>query len=192
MSGVDLAADAELISCANRLIAAEVDLQHLFALNIGPMFVFQQRYSFASRRLDHVARRRIDVAAVDTERNPARLIPQGDAEELLGRPGPGVENVDAAVRPVCKPDFLFVRAQRDPVTRAPVTLHRAFLESFNLHAVEHLPGDQIADLESQQIVHVYIAERLTPVDRERANAGAERPDRARDGMLSGAGDPEQR
>src|SRR6266498_2325351 len=84
----------------------------------------------------------------------------------LGRPGRGVENVDAAVSRICEPDLLFVRAQRDPVTRAPVTLHGAFLESFNLHAIEHLPGDQIADLESQQIVHVYIAERLTPVDCE--------------------------
>ena len=82
MSGVGLAADAELISCASRLIAAEVDLQHLFALNIGPMFVFQQRDSLTPRRLDHVARRRIDVAAVDAEGNPARLIPEGNAEEL--------------------------------------------------------------------------------------------------------------
>src|SRR5206468_7491437 len=90
-------AEPELISRANRAVVLEIDLDHLLALHGGALLVLQSGNDLACRDFDHVASGRISKAAVNAERDPARLIAQRDARELFWRHYGRVENVQPAV-----------------------------------------------------------------------------------------------
>src|SRR5690242_6566641 len=123
------------------------------------------------------------MPAIDTERDPARHVAELDAAQLLGRHDGSVENVKAVVGAVGQPQFLFIRRQAYAVTRAPVALHRPLLKVLDLHPVQHLARAQIANFETEQVVHVDKAEGPASVDRERPDNIAEGADRL-DSLLS--------
>ena len=143
-------------------------------------------------RVDHFAGRRIGVAAVDAEGDPAGLVADGDAGDLLRRHHRRVEDVQAAVGAVGQPQLLLVRRQPDAVAGAAVPLDRALVVAGDLDAVQHLAGRDVADLEAEQAVDVDEAQRLRAVDRERPDRAAERPDAADDGVGCRIGDGQDR
>src|SRR6185436_4448959 len=108
------------------------------------------------------------------ERHPAWLIAELDRRDLLGWHHRRIEDMDAFVVPVREPQLFLIGREADAVARAAMALHRPFLESGDLDAVQHLARLDVADFEAKQIVDVDEAERLSPIDRERTNDVAER------------------
>ena len=115
---------------AHRHAVDEDDLDHLLAVDLAALLVRQRGDDLLRLRVDHLAGRRIGVAAVEAERDPARLLAQLDARR----------SASAASRVLSKtctrllaashhPDLLLVRRQADAVAGAAVPLDRALLEA---------------------------------------------------------------
>ena len=76
---------------------ANINLEHLLALHGASGFVGEGRDDLPRARVDDIAGRRIGVAAVDAEGDPAGLIAQHDAGRLLRRHHRRIEDVHARV-----------------------------------------------------------------------------------------------
>src|SRR5437764_9536209 len=131
-----LGAFAALISRTNGLLVVEDDLDHLLAMNLAACFILQCCDDLFRARIDDLARRRIDVAPVDTESDPAGLVPYLNAAHQFRRRSRGVENVQPAVSAVAHPNLLLVRCHGDAVTRASVALDGPLLVAFHLHPIK--------------------------------------------------------
>src|SRR5262245_11953470 len=81
--------------------------------------------------------------------------------------------MDSAVRRIAPPALLFIRWQADAVTGTAVACDRTLRKAFDLHAMQFLAGLQVANLETEQVVHVDIAQRFSRIDRERPDRRAE-------------------
>ena len=110
------------------------------------------------------------MPAVEAEGDPAGLIAERDARDLLRRHHRRVEDVQPAVGAVRQPQLLLVRASAPmPWLGQPWRLTGPLAKPVHLDAVQHLAGAQVADLESEQVVDVDEAQRLRGVDRERSD-----------------------
>ena len=78
------------------------------------------------------------------------------------------------------------------VTGAAVPLHRPLLVALDLDAMQLLAGPDVADLESEQLVDVDVAQRLVAVHRERTDRVREGANGVHDGVGLRVGDGEQR
>ena len=78
------------------------------------------------------------------------------------------------------------------MTWTTVAIRLTIWKSFHFNEVYALARLQIADLKTQQIVDIDEHQRLGPVDRERADGGAERSDRAFDRVVISASNRQQR
>src|SRR6266566_6245248 len=100
--------------------------------------------------------------------------------------------MQAAVGGIRHPDFFFIRSQADAVTRAAMSFGLAFAEALHFDSVKHLAAGQVADLKSQQIVHVHKTKRLRPIDREWPDELAEGTDLANHLVRSRVGHAQER
>ena len=123
--------------------------------------------------LDDFAAGWIRVPAVDAEGDPAGIVAALDAAELLGRHRCRIEVVHAFVEGIADPHFAFVGREAYAVARAAVALDRASAEALHFHAVQFLPGREIANLETEQAVHIHKTERALAIHGEGADRGAE-------------------
>src|SRR5262249_49638505 len=130
-------AEAELVAGAGRHALLKDDLDHLLAVDLAALLVFQRGEDLFRLGVDDLAGGRVGVAAVEAEGDPARLFAQADAGRLLRRHDRGVEDVHLAVGGVAHPDLLLVRREADAVAGAAVPLDGALLEALHLDAVQH-------------------------------------------------------
>src|SRR6266550_7036142 len=65
----------------NRLTLERIDLEEVLASHLRARRIFEHTDNSPCRRVDHIARRRIRIAAVKAERNPSRLAGQFDRRE---------------------------------------------------------------------------------------------------------------
>src|SRR5689334_13617051 len=93
-------ADAELIAVAYRRVAVEGHLEQLLAADLAVLLVLERRDPLVRLGVEDLAGWRIGVLAVDAERDPARLIADGESRHLLRRHDGVVEDVDRFVVPV--------------------------------------------------------------------------------------------
>src|SRR3954451_14404664 len=114
--------DAELVARADGLASLEVDLEHLLALYVAPGLVLQAGHELPGLDLDHVAGRRIGVAAVDAEGDPARLVAGLQALERPGGHHRGIVQVEPLVEGVDAPDLLLIRGHPEAMARAALPL----------------------------------------------------------------------
>src|SRR6266699_519959 len=131
--------DAELVARANGAAVGEHDLQQFFALYVLSGFVFKRGNNTLGAGVDDVAGGGISAAAVDAEGDPAGLVAQFDARRLLRRHHGGIEDMNAAVGAVGKPQLFFVGRERNAVAGAAMPLGRPFLIASNLDAMQHCP-----------------------------------------------------
>lgn len=96
-----------------------------------------------------------------------RIVAHRDATELFGRHYGRVEIVHLLVKAIGHPKFFLIGREADAVTGAAVPFDRADFETFDLDAVNFFAGHQIADLETEQPVDIYEAERPFAIHRER-------------------------
>src|SRR5262249_28428075 len=99
--------------------------------------------------VDHFARRRIGVTAIETEGHPAGLLAQRDASDLLGRRLRGIEDVDVAVCRVADPDLFLVGREANTVAGAAVPFNRTFLVAFDFDSIQLFAALQVPDLEAE-------------------------------------------
>src|SRR5439155_26517735 len=118
--------------------------------------------------------------AVEAESHPAGLIAEFDVGHLFRRNGRRVEDMQDLVEGIANPDFTFIGGQPDAVAGTTVSFDRPFREPRDLNTRQLLTGRQIAHFKAEQFVDVHETKSLTAVDRERANARAERADCASD------------
>ena len=124
---------------------------------------------------DDFAARRIRVAAINAECDPAGIIAAHDIAELLRRHRGRVEVVHAFVGRIADPHFAFVRREADTVARAAVALGDSDIEALHFDAVQLRSRGEIADFKAEQAVHIHKAERAFCIHREWPDGGAKRP-----------------
>src|SRR5215467_5108365 len=117
-------------------------------------FVFESGHDAFGGGVDDIAGGWIGARPVDTEGDPAGLIPQLNAHLLFGRHHGGVEDVNAAVRSVSEPEFRFVGSERDTVARTTVPLGGALLIAMHLDTIQFLPRLAVSHFKAKQIVDV--------------------------------------
>ena len=112
----------ELVACSTARPAA-TSISSIFSLcTARPASSVSVGDDLPRPGVDDVAGRRVRRVAVDAERDPAGLIAQLDAGDLLRRHHRRVEDVDAAVGRIAQPEFALVRREADAVARAAVAL----------------------------------------------------------------------
>src|SRR5256885_1687254 len=82
--------------------------------------------------------------------------------------------MDRAIGAVRNPKLLLIRGQRNSVTGAAMTLHRALLIPVHLYVIQLLATLDVPDLKTEQAVDVDEHEGVASVDRERPNYIIER------------------
>src|SRR5262245_20355705 len=93
----------KLIPRSDRVIASEINLEHLLALHFGAFLILQTYNNFTSFDVNHIARRRVGVPSIDAKRDPARLIADWDGLNLFRRQYGRIENVYTAVGRIREP-----------------------------------------------------------------------------------------
>src|SRR5262249_26011931 len=126
--------------------------------------------------IDHLAGGRIGQSPVEAKRDPARLFAQFDAHHLFGRHHCRIEDVHPLVVGIAEPNLFLIRGQSYAVARASVAFGRALLEARDFDTMEHLPGFQVSDFKSEQIIDIHKTERIIVIDREWTNDVAKRAD----------------
>ena len=187
---LEFAPKTKLIACADGLGAREVDLQQLLALHRSAVLVGQARHDLARADVDHIARGRVGISAVEAERDPAGLVPDLNAGELFGRQHRGIKDVHAAVVRVRQPELFLIRGQAHAMAGAAMPLGRPGFKSFHFDAVQDLAGGQITHLEAKQIIHVNKAERSLSIDGKRPDDIAEEPDLTAELVCGQVSDPQ--
>src|SRR5690606_36144140 len=159
--------NSELVSCSNCLLPIEVYLNNLLTHDAVAIFIFQCSKNLAGLHVDDFARRWKGILAVHAKGNPSGLIPKFDARHLAGRHDSIVEYVQTLIVSIAQPNFRFIRRESNAMARTTVPLHRSLFKSPHFHAMQHLPRGNIADLESEEIIHIDITQCLGSVHGKR-------------------------
>src|SRR5439155_15300543 len=124
--------------------------------------------------------------AVEAEGHPAvAALAQLNAAGLLRRSLPGVEDKESPAFLIADPEFLFVRRKRGAVCAMRNRL------AAGQHAVGHVAGSQIDDIESDVFAEADIGVAVPAVDGKREHAAfADTADVAHQRVVAGPENPE--